>query len=93
MKILSTWALKLGAVKESASRFLAGEAVLPPPGATLLGRWHKADGTGGFSLVETNDPTTLYASAIPWADVLEIHAHIVIEDAEAGPILAKTFAK
>lgn len=92
MKVLSTWTLRSGAVKEAASRFLAGQAATPP-GATLLGRWHKADGTGGFTLTETNDPTALYVAAIPWADVLEIHAHIVIEDAEAGPILAKTFGK
>ena len=92
MKVLSTWALRSGAVKEAATRFLAGQAAAPE-GTTLLGRWHKTDGTGGYSLFETNNPAALYAGVIPWLDVLEIHNHLVIEDGDAGPALAKAFGK
>jgi hypothetical protein len=28
-----------------------------------------------------------------WVDMLEIHTSVVIEDAEAGPIMAKVFKK
>jgi len=90
MKFLSTWAIRPGATKEAAARFLAGQAA-PPPGVKLLGRWHKADMSGGFSLAESDNPTALYEAAAAWADVLELHSSMVIEDAEAGPILAKVF--
>ena len=87
MKIMTTWSLKPGAFSEAVKRFLAGEAT-PPEGATLLGRWHSADLSIGFTLTETSDPTTLYRASTPWADLLDLKAYIVIEDNEAGPILA-----
>lgn len=92
MKVLATWTLRPGAVKEAVERFLAGQAA-PPEGAKLLGRWHKTDGSGGYSLFETNNPAALYAGAVPWVDLLEIQNDLVIEDAEAGPVLANAFKK
>jgi hypothetical protein len=90
MKFLSTWQVRPGATKEAVARFLAGQAA-PPPGVKLLGRWHKADLSGGFTLSESDNPSALYEGAALWADVLELHGNMVIEDAEAGPILAKVF--
>jgi len=90
MKFLSTWMVRPGATKEAVARFLAGQAT-PPAGVTLLGRWHKADLSGGYTLVESENPNALYESAAVWIDVLEIHSSVVIGDAEAGPILAKIF--
>jgi Protein of unknown function (DUF3303) len=87
MKVITTWSLKPGAYKEAVQRFLAGEAA-PAAGVTLLGRWHAVDLSCGFSLVETNDPAAMYRTAAPWGDVLDLKSHIVIEDSEAGPILA-----
>jgi hypothetical protein len=92
MKLLVRWSLRPGAMKKAAQRFLAGEATAPE-GVTLLGRWHKADGTGGYSLVETSNPTALYADAAKWTDELELSAEVVIEDGDAAPILAKAFGK
>jgi hypothetical protein len=92
MKFLSTYTARPGCLPEVMRRFLAGEAK-PMEGVTLLGRWHKTDLSGGFSLNETDDPTKLYEFALKWSDVLEIHSNLVIEDAEAGPIIAKLFAK
>ena len=77
---------------KTAARFLSGQAV-PEPGVTLLGRWHKTDMSGGFALFETDNPAALYAGAAKWAEVLEFHSSVVIEDAEAGPVLAKVFGK
>jgi len=90
MKFMSTWAVRPGATKEAVARFLAGQAA-PPTGVELLGRWHKADLSGGFSLTESDSPAAIYESAATWVDVLEIHGGGVVEDAEAGPILAKVF--
>jgi hypothetical protein len=59
----------------------------------LLGRWHNADFSGGFELVESNDPVALYAGAAKWADLLEFSTVPVIEDGDAGPVLANRFKK
>ena len=91
MKVLSTWAVRPGAHKEAVSRFLSGGA-LPPQGVTLLGRWHKADASGGYSLYETDDPAALFATAAAWAEFLEIHSDLVVEDGDAAPVLARVFA-
>jgi hypothetical protein len=92
MKFMSTWTVLPGTLKEAAHRFLAGQAE-PGEGVTLLGRWNKADCSGGYVLFETNNPGAIYESPIRFADVLEIHAVPVIENAEAGPVLAKVFQK
>jgi len=90
MKFISTWQVRPGATKEAVARFLAGQAA-PPAGVKLLGRWHKTDLSGGYTLTESDNPAALYESSASWAEVLEIHGNVVIEDAEAGPILAKIF--
>lgn len=92
MKFMGTWSVKPGCVQEAAGRFLSGKGALPA-GAKLLGRWHATDGSCGFSLIETDNPSALYENAAQWMDVLEIHSHTVLEDAEAGPVLAKVFGK
>ncbi len=92
MKFLSTWSVRPGCLQEAVDRFLAGQAQ-PIEGVTLLGRWHKVDLSGGYSLSETDNPVALYEFAAMWTDMLEIHTGVVVEDAEAGPIMAKVFKK
>ena len=87
MKVISKWSLRPGSFQEAISRFLAGEAA-PPPGVTLLGRWHAVDLSCGFSLYETDEPAALYRGTAKWADVLAIEHHVVIEDGDAAPVLA-----
>jgi len=59
----------------------------------MLGRWHSMDLSCGFTLYETSDAALMYGIATQWADLLEIRNFVVIDDSEAGPILAKNFAK
>jgi hypothetical protein len=92
MKIFSSYTIRPGCVAEAAKRFLAGAAT-PPTGLKLLGRWHKTDGSGGYSVFEADNLATVYEFSVTWADVLELHDHVVIEDAEIGPALAKVFGK
>jgi hypothetical protein len=88
MKTMVTWSAKSGeGFKEAVSRFLAGKASAPE-GVTMLGRWHSVDLSIGFTLYETDDVTRLYAFSTGWTDILDIKNYIVIEDSEAGPILA-----
>jgi hypothetical protein len=92
MKFISTYSIRPGCHQEAATRFLTGKAQ-PAKGVTLLGRWHNTDLSGGFSLIETVDPAAAYAFSVEWSDVLEIHTHLVVEDAEAGPALAKRYGQ
>jgi hypothetical protein len=90
MKTMLVWTQKPGTLRETVSRFLAGQGN-PPAGVTMLGRWHSIDFSTGFTLYEYTDPAVLYEAASTWADVLNMQNFIVVEDAEVGPILAKTF--
>ncbi|MEI9980526.1 MAG: DUF3303 family protein [Edaphobacter sp.] len=92
MKFMSTWSLSHGSVKTAAQQFLDGGG-LEAEGVTLLGRWHKADCSGGFSLYESSSAAALHLGAAKWADLLEITVVPVIEDAEAGPNLVAVFKK
>jgi hypothetical protein len=90
MKIMSTWSVRPGTIREAVNRFLAGEAA-PHEGVTLLGRWHSVDISVGFSLYETDNAAALYEGAARWIEQIEIHNHLVVEDAEAGAAMAKVF--
>ncbi len=90
MKTMVTWSVRPGSLPEAVKRFLSGQ-VKDPPGLKMLGRWHNTDMSGGFALFEVESPAAAFENSVAWADVLEAHSHVVIEDAEAGPILAKAF--
>ena len=92
MKVMSTWSLKPGAIREAVGRFLAGEAT-PGEGVTMLGRWHSVDLSVGYSLYEIDDPAALHRFAAPWAELLDLKTVLVIEDSEAGPNLALAYKK
>jgi hypothetical protein len=92
MKFMTTWSAYPGATQECVEKFLAGEAA-PQEGVKLLGRWHKVDCSGGFSLYETDNPVQLYRGAAVWADLMELTTCAVLEDADAGPVLAAAFKK
>lgn len=88
MKTMVVWSLKPGAsLSEAVSRFLAGEAGAQE-GQTLLGRWHSVDMSIGFTLIETDKPTSHYLAASKFADLFDLRTYIVLEDSDVGPILA-----
>jgi hypothetical protein len=90
MKTMLVWSLRPGALREAAGRFLAGQAV-PPDGITMLGRWHSVDLSTGWTLYEGDDAAAMYAGSAPWAELLDLKVHVVVEDADAGRVLAQTF--
>lgn len=92
MKILSTWTVRPGCMKEAVDRLLAGKGD-PPEGVKALGRWYTTDGRGGYAVYECDDPVLLATFALTWTDLCEIHHVPVIDDAEAGPMVAKLFGK
>lgn len=92
MKFMTTWSARPGVVRDAVARFLATQGV-PPAGVTQLGRWHATDLSGGYVLYEAGSFAAIFEAAALWADLLELDTVPVIEDAEAGPILAKVFSK
>jgi hypothetical protein len=54
----------------------------PPAGARLLGRWTRADFTGGVALLESDDPKALAQFAMTWSDVMELEVVPVLDDQE-----------
>jgi hypothetical protein len=92
MIVMSTYTIRPGCMPEAVSRFLSGKAT-PPSGVKILGRWHKIDCSGGYTLFETDSPATLFEFTASWADVLENHSTVVIEDAEAASALGKIYGK
>jgi Protein of unknown function (DUF3303) len=66
---------------------------LPPEGVKLLGRWTKVDFSGGFDLLETEDPKKLIEFAYMWGDLMELNVFPVLEDQELSEALQKTMKK
>lgn len=61
----------------------------PPAGAKLLGRWTRADFSGGFDLLETGDPQALAEFALQWSDLMDLTIVPVLEDAQLSDVLKR----
>lgn len=72
---------------EAIARFSRGG--LPPEGATLLGRWTQTDLSGGFDLLETDDPAKLAEFAYQWSDLMDLKITPVLEDAQLSAVLQR----
>lgn len=62
---------------------------LPPSGAKLLGRWTRADVSGGYDLIESDDAQALTQFALMWNDLMRITIVPVLEDAELAQVLER----
>ena len=60
---------------------------LPPKGAKLLGRWTRADFSGGFVLLESEDAKALAAFAHNWGDLMELNIVPVVDDESLMEVL------
>lgn len=61
----------------------------PPKGAKLLGRWTRADFSGGFDLLESDDPKALTEFALMWSDLMQLSIVPVVDDAELADVLTR----
>ena len=73
---------------EAIARFRKTEGK-PPKGAQLLGRWTRADFSGGFDLLESNDPQALFEFALMWSDLMELTIVPVLEDPQLSEVLKR----
>jgi len=72
--------------KAAIERFLATGG-LPPEGATLLHRWHSADGAYGVAIIETDDVQTVAKLSVDWNDLISIDARPALDDEGMGAVL------
>jgi uncharacterized protein DUF3303 len=73
---------------EGIARFLKTGGQ-PPPGARLLGRWTRADFSGGFVLLESEDPKALTEFAVEWSDLMALEIVPVLEDQDLAEVLQR----
>jgi len=75
--------------EEAISRFKKTGGLPPNPGAKLLGRWTRADFSGGFDLIESEDPKALTEFALMWSDLMELTIVPVLDDNELSDVLER----
>ena len=90
--IMFSWAADGKVQREGIERFAKTGGGLPPKGVTLLGRWTRADFSGGFDLIESDDVQAMTEFALGWSDLMKLEMIPVIEDEQIGPLFAKMFA-
>ena len=92
MQFMVVWKTIPGKYKTALEKFLKTGAPAPT-GAKTLGRWHVPGSTQGWHLIEASGPEAMAEHIAEWADVIELVAHPVIEDAAAGAAAQKVFGK
>ena len=73
--------------KAVMERFKAGGG-LPPAGVKMVGRWHRADGSGAVVIAETNDAVALAKWTSEWADLISIESAPVVTDEQMAAIVS-----
>jgi hypothetical protein len=94
MKFMMTFSWKADAkVREEAIARFRRTGGLPPEGAQLIGRWTRADLSGGFDLIESSDAKALAEFALGWSDLMDLMITPVLEDREFGEVLQHAVAR
>lgn len=90
MKFMLTFTLTPEKTKcqEAIARFLKTGGQ-PPKGVKLLGRWTRADFSGGYDLVESDDVAALTEFALQWSDLMELQISPVVEDQQLSDVLKR----
>lgn len=74
-----TWMPDVHTRNQAVERF-RNSGGQPPAGVALLGRWTKADLSGGNVLLEVQDPSRLTEFAYGWSDLMKLEIAPVVED-------------
>ena len=90
MKFMLTFTIKPeGSKRDEAIARFQKTGGKPPAGAKLLGRWTRADFSGGFDLLESDDPKALTEFALMWSDLMDLSIVPVVEDEQLGEVLKR----
>ena len=88
MKLIIEYSIHPDQRNSSGKRFLETGGG-PPAGVTMLGRWHKVGGLGGYVLCETSDAEAAANWCAAWTDLLSFNVTPVLDDEQTGRVLAK----
>lgn len=91
MKFIMTfeWKPNTQSREEAITRFKKTGGLPPNTAAKLLGRWTRADFSGGFDLVESDDAQALTEFALMWSDLMELTIVPVLDDKELSEVLER----
>jgi hypothetical protein len=91
MKMMLTFAFKqdIKARDEAIARFRKSGGQ-PPKGVRMLGRWTRADFSGGYDLLESDDPRALAEFAMQWSDLMDLTLTPVLDDESLTDVLTRT---
>jgi hypothetical protein len=76
-------------IQDEAIRRFRATGGQPPAGARLLGRWIRADFSGGVVLLESDDPKALTEFSLMWSDLMELDIVPVLDDQELLEVLTR----
>jgi hypothetical protein len=62
----------------------------PPVGVQKIASYHYADGSGRFTIAESNDAIALGKWANQWADVIVIDVRPVLTDEEMAQVISQS---
>jgi hypothetical protein len=90
MKFMLTfdWKSDVKARDQGIARFKKTGAK-PPKGVKLLGRWTRADFSGGYDLLEADDAKALAEFSLMWSDLMDLAIYPVIEDTALNEVLKR----
>ena len=89
MKFMLTFSFKPDKRRDEAIARFKKTGGQPPKGAKLLGRWVRADFSGGFDLFESDDVQALTEFALQWSDCMELAIVPVLQDSELIEVLRR----
>ena len=90
MKFMTTftWKPDIKAQEQGIARFLKTGGQ-PPKGVKLLGRWTRADFSGGYDLLEADDSQALAEFALMWSDLMILTTVPIVEDQALAEVLKR----
>ena len=62
----------------------------PSAGVEKIASYHYADGSGGFTIAESNDAIALGKWANQWADVIVLDVRPVLTDEQMGQVISQS---
>lgn len=88
MKFIMAFNLPIDAqLRSDVMERFQNDKLYPTQGVTVVGRWTKADLSGGYNLLETDDPKKLTEFSYKWSDILDLSISPVLDDEELDEAL------
>jgi hypothetical protein len=73
--------------RNNAQKRFKETGALPPPGLTMVGRWHAAEGLRGFVVAETSDAVAITKWLQEWTDLLSFEVTPVVNDEQLAQVI------